>query len=155
MRHPAADGRNPGVLRFGFGPIGMSASVNELLSTDEMAEADRLTIASGVAGIQLMENAGRAVADTVATRHRLGTPIAIVAGPGNNGGDGCSPAGVHRFDQSSCDPFDGTNEPGPEERVHHDVGPRQRLGRGRFNGPCESSRRLGRITGQSLAARQR
>jgi len=88
MRHPAADGRNPGVLRFGFGPIGMSASVNELLSTDEMAEADRLTIASGVAGIQLMENAGRAVADTVAARHRLGTRIAIIAGPGNNGGDG-------------------------------------------------------------------
>jgi ADP-dependent NAD(P)H-hydrate dehydratase / NAD(P)H-hydrate epimerase len=66
----------------------MSASVNELLSTDEMAEADRLTIASGVAGIQLMENAGRAVADTVAARHRLGTRIAVIAGPGNNGGDG-------------------------------------------------------------------
>jgi ADP-dependent NAD(P)H-hydrate dehydratase / NAD(P)H-hydrate epimerase len=62
--------------------------VNELLSTDEMAEADRLTIASGVAGIDLMENAGRAVADTVAARHRLGTRIAVIAGPGNNGGDG-------------------------------------------------------------------
>ena len=62
--------------------------MNELLSTDEMAQADRLTIASGVAGIQLMENAGRAVADTVAARHRLGTRVAIVAGPGNNGGDG-------------------------------------------------------------------
>jgi ADP-dependent NAD(P)H-hydrate dehydratase / NAD(P)H-hydrate epimerase len=66
----------------------MSASVNELLSTDEMAQADRLTIASGVAGIQLMENAGRAVADTVAARHRLGVRIAVVTGPGNNGGDG-------------------------------------------------------------------
>jgi ADP-dependent NAD(P)H-hydrate dehydratase / NAD(P)H-hydrate epimerase len=66
----------------------MSASVNELLSTDEMAEADRLTIASGVAGIELMENAGRAVADTVAARHRLGTRITVLAGPGNNGGDG-------------------------------------------------------------------
>jgi ADP-dependent NAD(P)H-hydrate dehydratase / NAD(P)H-hydrate epimerase len=62
--------------------------VNELLSTEEMAEADRLTIASGVAGLQLMENAGRAVADTVAARHRLGTRIAVVTGPGNNGGDG-------------------------------------------------------------------
>jgi ADP-dependent NAD(P)H-hydrate dehydratase / NAD(P)H-hydrate epimerase len=66
----------------------MSASVNELLSTDEMAEADRLAVASGVAGMQLMEHAGRAVADTVATRHRLGTRITVVAGPGNNGGDG-------------------------------------------------------------------
>jgi ADP-dependent NAD(P)H-hydrate dehydratase / NAD(P)H-hydrate epimerase len=66
----------------------MVASVHELLSTDEMAEADRLTIASGVPGLQLMENAGRAVADTVAARHRLGSRITVVAGPGNNGGDG-------------------------------------------------------------------
>ncbi len=36
-----------------------------------------------------MENAGRAVADTVA-RQRLGSAptVAVVAGPGNNGGDG-------------------------------------------------------------------
>ena len=35
----------------------------ELLSTAEMADADRLTIAAGVAGIALMENAGQAIAD--------------------------------------------------------------------------------------------
>jgi ADP-dependent NAD(P)H-hydrate dehydratase / NAD(P)H-hydrate epimerase len=66
----------------------MSATVNELLSNDEMAQADRLTMALGVPGIQLMENAGRAVADTVAARHRLGSRIAVLTGPGNNGGDG-------------------------------------------------------------------
>src|ERR1700747_2639450 len=60
----------------------------ELLTTAEMAEADRLTIAGGVAGIELMENAGRAVADGVAARHRAGSRIIVVAGPGNNGGDG-------------------------------------------------------------------
>lgn len=60
----------------------------ELLSTAEMAEADRLTIAAGVAGIALMENAGQAIADAVASRHPAGTRVAIVAGPGNNGGDG-------------------------------------------------------------------
>jgi ADP-dependent NAD(P)H-hydrate dehydratase / NAD(P)H-hydrate epimerase len=60
----------------------------ELLSNDEMAEADRLTIASGIPGIDLMEKAGRAVADTASSLRPLGTPITIVVGPGNNGGDG-------------------------------------------------------------------
>ncbi|MDB5601417.1 MAG: Bifunctional NAD(P)H-hydrate repair enzyme, partial [Xanthobacteraceae bacterium] len=60
----------------------------ELLSNSEMTEADRLTIAGGVPGLALMERAGRAVADAVATRHPLGTRIVVVAGPGNNGGDG-------------------------------------------------------------------
>lgn len=60
----------------------------ELLTNAEMAEADRLAIAGGVAGITLMENAGRAVADAVAARAAPGATIAIVAGPGNNGGDG-------------------------------------------------------------------
>jgi len=60
----------------------------ELLSNAEMAEADRLTIASGVAGMTLMESAGRAVADAVAAKAPLGTRVTVVAGPGNNGGDG-------------------------------------------------------------------
>ena len=60
----------------------------ELLTTDEMARADRATIAAGTPGIELMENAGRAVARAVIARHPPGTRIAVVAGPGNNGGDG-------------------------------------------------------------------
>ena len=60
----------------------------ELLSNNQMTEADRLAIASGVPGATLMANAGRAVADVVAQRHPLGTRIVVVAGPGNNGGDG-------------------------------------------------------------------
>jgi hydroxyethylthiazole kinase-like uncharacterized protein yjeF len=60
----------------------------ELLTPAEMSEADSLTIAGGTPGIALMENAGRAVADAAATRHPPGTRIAVVAGPGNNGGDG-------------------------------------------------------------------
>jgi len=66
----------------------MRLLTTELLTTEEMAEADRLTIAGGIAGIELMENAGHAVADHVSSRHPPGTRIAVVAGPGNNGGDG-------------------------------------------------------------------
>lgn len=59
----------------------------ELLTTAEMAEADRLAVAGGTPSIELMENAGRAVADAVC-RVSQGRRIAVVAGPGNNGGDG-------------------------------------------------------------------
>lgn len=61
--------------------------MNELLTPTEMAECDRRTIAAGTPGIVLMQRAGRAVADAVA-RHPVGTRVLVVAGPGNNGGDG-------------------------------------------------------------------
>jgi hydroxyethylthiazole kinase-like uncharacterized protein yjeF len=61
--------------------------MNELLTTAEMAEADRLAIAGGTLGIALMKNAGRAVADA-ACRAVGCRRIVVVAGPGNNGGDG-------------------------------------------------------------------
>src|SRR5271155_3139653 len=60
----------------------------ELLTNDEMRQADRQTIASGVSGPTLMENAGAAVAKAVIRRHPPGSKVAVVAGPGNNGGDG-------------------------------------------------------------------
>ncbi len=60
----------------------------ELLTNDEMAEADRRTIASGIGGLVLMEQAGTAVARAVMARHPPGSRIAVLAGPGNNGGDG-------------------------------------------------------------------
>lgn len=60
----------------------------ELLTNAEMSEADRRTIASGISGRTLMENAGGAVAEAVMARHPPGSRVAVVAGTGNNGGDG-------------------------------------------------------------------
>ena len=59
----------------------------ELLTTAEMAEADRLATAGGIPSVDLMENAGRSVADLVC-KISDERRIAVVAGPGNNGGDG-------------------------------------------------------------------
>ena len=60
----------------------------ELLSSAEMFEADRLAIAAGTAGIELMERAGEAVADAVTACLPAASRVVVVAGPGNNGGDG-------------------------------------------------------------------
>lgn len=59
----------------------------ELLTSAEMSEADRLTIAGGTPGLALMEVAGRAVVDAACARLG-GRRVVVVAGPGNNGGDG-------------------------------------------------------------------
>ena len=68
----------------------------ELLTPQEMAEADRATIASGTSIDTLMERAGYAVADAVAAETAFGVPIVALAGPGNNGGDAFAAAQVLR-----------------------------------------------------------
>jgi NAD(P)H-hydrate epimerase len=60
----------------------------ELLTTTEMAHADRLAVAAGVRSLSLMERAGAAVADVAGSMVGIGARILVLAGPGNNGGDG-------------------------------------------------------------------
>jgi len=58
-----------------------------LLDVSQMGEADRLTVASGKSVIELMENAGSAVAHQIEKRWSARCVI-VLCGPGNNGGDG-------------------------------------------------------------------
>jgi hydroxyethylthiazole kinase-like uncharacterized protein yjeF len=59
----------------------------EVLTTSEMERADRLAIAAGTPGFALMMSAGQAVAEAAMDFVDEGS-ILVVAGPGNNGGDG-------------------------------------------------------------------
>ncbi len=66
---------------------GSAADASALLRVAQMEEADRLTVQAGTPGIELMQNAGSAVAREIA--HRWSPrPTAVLCGPGNNGGDG-------------------------------------------------------------------
>ncbi len=62
--------------------------MHELLTTTEMGEADRLAVAVGVPSLELMRRAGEAVADAAGTMVGIGARVLVLAGPGNNGGDG-------------------------------------------------------------------
>lgn len=64
-----------------------SASRLALLTPQEMAAADAAAIAGGIPGERLMEAAGRAVARAAMVAFRPCRTL-VLAGPGNNGGDG-------------------------------------------------------------------
>jgi len=63
------------------------AGRSELLTPEEMARADAAAPVLGVSGPTLMANAGRAVARAIQRRFRPCRTL-VLAGPGNNGGDG-------------------------------------------------------------------
>ena len=70
----------------------LGASSLPWLTIDQMREADRLAVDEfGISVLQMMEHAGRALAEVVMTVAPVGM-VAILAGGGNNGGGGLSAA---------------------------------------------------------------
>ncbi len=59
----------------------------ELLTVEEMGRADALAIEAGTPGLELMERAGAGIVRAIRRRFPRG-PVLVLAGPGNNGGDG-------------------------------------------------------------------
>src|SRR4051794_22402330 len=62
--------------------------LEHILTTAKMKEADSRAIAAGTSGPELMEGAGMAVFEAAARLVPSGSRILVLAGPGNNGGDG-------------------------------------------------------------------
>ena len=65
----------------------MASNQQVLLTPSQMALADQAAIQSGVSAFQLMAAAGQAVVDEVVQRWSP-CRVLVMAGPGNNGGDG-------------------------------------------------------------------
>jgi len=88
-------GDDPGLASISLDELALrwaDAAARAAISAEAMTGADRRAQALGVPGAQLMEHAGTAVAAAaralLAHNGREGRPVLVLAGPGNNGGDG-------------------------------------------------------------------
>jgi ADP-dependent NAD(P)H-hydrate dehydratase / NAD(P)H-hydrate epimerase len=72
----------------------------DYVTPDEMSRLERGASDYGMGVKDLMENAGRAVAEFVVSRYGTGRRVCVVCGGGNNGGDGMVAA---RYLSASCD----------------------------------------------------
>lgn len=67
----------------------------KIFTTEEIREIDRYTIeVEGVASIELIERVGKAVSDEIVGRWLPSKPVAVFAGPGNNGADALATARI-------------------------------------------------------------
>jgi ADP-dependent NAD(P)H-hydrate dehydratase / NAD(P)H-hydrate epimerase len=71
-----------------------------VLNSKQMQAADRAAIASGVLSIELMENAAAALVSEIRSAYPDARRVAVVCGPGNNGGDGL--AAARRLTAEGC-----------------------------------------------------
>lgn len=62
--------------------------MHELLTPDQMSQADAITIEGGIPGIDLMQKAGEILFEAIENHFPKAKTFLIVAGTGNNGGDG-------------------------------------------------------------------
>ncbi len=74
-------------MRAPFEPMRISPAPLALLTPEEMGRADAMAPGLGVPGSELMHHAGWAVAHAILKRTRP-CRVLVLAGPGNNGGDG-------------------------------------------------------------------
>ncbi len=87
FNHLLGEGPDQSPARSAF-DVSLIADSLEVLTPLEMARADQLTETAGTSGLELMERAGLAVAEAVHRMAPPGTRVAVLTGPGNNGGDG-------------------------------------------------------------------
>jgi len=60
-----------------------------MLTSQEMRKLERYAVSRGITPLEMMENAGRQVAEVILQRYDLdNSRVVIFAGQGNNGGDG-------------------------------------------------------------------